>query len=54
MITLDGYFEGPNHDISWHHVDEEFNQFAIEQTSQIGTLVFGRKTYELMASYWPT
>lgn len=54
MITLDGYFEGPNHDISWHNVDEEFNQFAIKQTDQAGTLIFGRITYQLMASYWPT
>lgn len=54
MVTLDGFFEGPNHDIGWHHVDDEFNQFAIEQTSNIGTILFGRVTYELMASYWPT
>ncbi len=54
LMTLDGYFEGPNHDISWHNVDPEFNEFAIAQLREIGTLVFGRVTYELMASYWPT
>jgi dihydrofolate reductase len=54
MVTLDGFFEGPNQDISWHNVDEEFNQFAIDQLNEIGTLLFGRITYELMASYWPT
>lgn len=54
MVTLDGFFEGPNQDINWHRVDDEFNQFAIEQTSTIGTILFGRVTYELMASYWPT
>lgn len=54
MVSLDGYFEGPNRNINWHHVDDEFNQFAIEQTSAVGTLLFGRVTYELMASYWPT
>jgi dihydrofolate reductase len=53
MITLDGYFEGPDHDIDWHNVDAEFNEFAVNQTGQAGTLVFGRITYELMASYWP-
>ena len=31
LITLDGFFEGPQQDISWHNVDEEFNEFAIEQ-----------------------
>lgn len=54
MVTLDGFFEGPNQDISWHHVDEEFNQFAIEQTNSVDAILFGRKTYELMTSYWPT
>lgn len=54
MVTLDGFFEGPNHDISWHNVDEEFNQFAIEQLDNTDLLLFGRITYELMASYWPT
>ena len=53
MMTLDGFFEGPNHDISWHNVDKEFNDFAIAQLSETGTLMFGRVTYELMASYWP-
>lgn len=54
MISLDGYFEGKNHDLSWHNVDSEFNEFAIPQTDSVETLLFGRKTYELMRDYWPT
>ena len=55
MVSLDGYFEMPNHDLSWHHVDTEFNEaFAIRQLEEIDTLLFGRKTYEMMASFWPT
>jgi len=54
VVSLDGYYEGPNGDISWHNVDEEFNEFAVQQTSEVDTLLFGRKTYEGMASYWPT
>ncbi len=54
LVTLNGFFEGPNEDISWHHVDEEFNEFAINQLHEIGTLLFGRVTYQVMASYWPT
>lgn len=54
MISLDGYFEGENHDLSWHTVDREFNSFAIPQTQSVGTLLFGRRTYELMKDYWPT
>jgi dihydrofolate reductase len=55
LITLDGYFEGINKwDIAWHQVDDEFNEFSIEQLNQAGGLIFGRVTYEGMASYWPT
>ncbi len=54
MMSLDGYFEGPNRDISWHNVDEEFHEFAIAQLNATECLLFGRATYELMASYWPT
>jgi dihydrofolate reductase len=52
--SLDGYFEGSNQEIDWHNVDDEFNQFAIDQINTIDTMLFGRRTYELMASYWPT
>jgi dihydrofolate reductase len=54
MITLDGFFEGPNHEIDWHNVDEEFNEFAIHQLDEVDALLFGRVTYQGMASYWPT
>jgi len=54
MVSVDGYFEGENHDLSWHNVDAEFNEYAIEQTKNVGTLLFGHRTYDLMASYWPS
>ncbi len=54
MATLDGFFAGPGGEIDWHHVDGEFNDFAVAQLETAGGLLFGRITYELMASYWPT
>ncbi len=54
MLSVDGYFEGLNRDINWHNVDGEFNNFSIEQLKTADTLLFGRVTYQLMASYWPT
>ncbi len=54
LVSLDGYFEGPNHDISWHNVDAEFNDYAIPMLDTVDLLLFGRVTYELMAGFWPT
>jgi dihydrofolate reductase len=54
MVTLDGYFEGPNKEIDWHVVDSEFNDFADTQLKSVDTILFGRVTYQLMANYWPT
>lgn len=54
LISLDGFFEGPNKELDWHNVDAEFNDFAIEQLDSIDLILFGRITYEMMASYWPT
>lgn len=54
MVTADGYFAGPNDEIDWHNVDAEFNDYAIALLESVDTLVFGRRTYEVMASYWPT
>ncbi len=54
LISLDGYFEGSNHNIDWHNVDAEFQEFSNAQLELAGLLMFGRVTYELMAAYWPT
>ena len=45
LTTLDGYFEGPNREIGWHNVDEEFNEYAIDPLGKLDTLLFGRVTY---------
>ena len=56
LVTLDGYFEGPGHDLFWHQSvwGEELEKFSIEQLDGAGALLFGRVTYDLMAAYWPT
>lgn len=52
-LSLEGYFEGPNHDISWHRIDDEVNRFAIEQLKETDLFLWGRRVYELMEGYWP-
>jgi dihydrofolate reductase len=57
MVTLDGYFEGPKSwEIDWHEYvwEDELERFVLDQAQEVGTLLFGRKTYEGMAGYWST
>jgi dihydrofolate reductase len=57
QVTLDGYFTGRNGDLGWAHEgqqDAEWNAFVAENAGGGGQLLFGRVTYELMVSYWPT
>jgi dihydrofolate reductase len=54
-VTLDGYFTDKHGDMSWaHKQDPEWSAFVSQNASGGGQLLFGRKTYEMMASYWPT
>jgi dihydrofolate reductase len=55
FISLDGFFEGPRKgDISWHRHDAEGGAFAAENLTHGSILLFGRVTYDIMSSYWPT
>ena len=55
LVSLDGYFVDAQGDMSWAHTqDPEWNEFSASNASGEGTLLFGRVTYEMMASFWPT
>jgi len=55
MVSLDGYFEGYNHDLSWHNANnEEFKRLVEEHSINTDAIVMGRVTYELMKDFWPT
>jgi dihydrofolate reductase len=57
LMSLDGYFEGRNAwDLGFHETvwGDELMAFSLEQGKEIGTLLFGRRTYEGMARYWIT
>jgi dihydrofolate reductase len=50
-VSLDGYFEAPGHDISGFTND--FDAFSPDTGKEVDTLLFGRKTYEMM-KFWST
>ncbi|WP_436866136.1 dihydrofolate reductase family protein [Staphylococcus pseudoxylosus] len=54
--SLDGFVEGPQGamDIGWIVYNHELEDFANEVLQTADTIVWGRKTYEMMYDYWPT
>lgn len=55
QVSLDGFFVDAHGDMSWAHKDdEEWSEFVEGNAAGDGTLVFGRVTYEMMASFWPS
>jgi len=52
--SLDGFVAGPNGEMNWIKVDEEMFDFVATMTDQADAALYGRVTYEMMQSYWPT
>lgn len=53
MVSLDGFIEGPNHELDWHKVDDEILHYFHGELRNMGAFLHGRKVYDLMAQYWP-
>jgi dihydrofolate reductase len=57
-VSLDGFFTDAHDDLGWAHEygsDPEYGAWIGENAkSGGGMLLFGRKTYDMMVSYWPT
>lgn len=54
MVSLDGFYARPNGEIDWFIVDDGFFKYAKDLLAQVDTQLYGRVTYEGMASYWTT
>lgn len=52
FISINGFFKGLHEDISWHQHGDEENQYSVESLEAANILLFGRKTYEMMYSFW--
>lgn len=53
MVTVDGYFAGPNGELDWFVWDDVLKDLSMGTLKSIDTILFGRVTYEMMAAYWP-
>jgi dihydrofolate reductase len=55
LMTLDGYFEGAKKwDLGFHEqvYGPELEELGLQQLESAGAILYGRVTYEGMASYW--
>lgn len=54
-VSLDGHFTDGSGDMSWAHSrDPEWQRFTSENAGGEAEFLFGRKTWQMMASFWPT
>jgi len=53
-LSLDGFVAGPNGEMDWIKFDEELFDYIGKRISRSDAAMYGRVTFELMESYWPT
>jgi dihydrofolate reductase len=53
-LSLDGFAAGPNDELDWISYDNELEQDAHSMHDITDAVIWGRRTYEGMASYWLT
>ena len=56
-VSVDGFFTDAHGDMSWAHAgadDPEWQDYTRSNVRGGSELLFGRKTYEMMSTYWPT
>lgn len=53
-ISLDGFVAGPNGEMNWIKVDQEIFDHVEKRIKLGDTAIYGRVTYNMMESYWPT
>lgn len=53
-ISLDGFVAGPKGEMDWIKVDQEIFEYVGKRIKEGDTALYGRVTYQMMESYWPT
>ena len=54
MLTLDGYFSGPNGETDWFMWDKDTDRETFGMLTHTDCLLLGHETYKVLSGYWPT
>jgi dihydrofolate reductase len=52
-VSADGYFSGPDGGLGWTVPDDDVDKAGAEGIPGVDTILFGRRTYEMFAAFWP-
>lgn len=53
-ISLDGFVAGPNGEMDWINFDQDLFDYVGLRIGKTDTALYGRVTFQMMESYWPT
>ena len=53
-VSLDGFIEAADGDISWSAPDAELHQHFNDLEGAVDAFLYGRRLYDNMVAYWPT
>lgn len=53
-VSLDGFVAATNGGLDWIIVNEEIFDYVEKRIKETDTAMYGRVTYQMMESYWPT
>ena len=53
IVSLDGYVDGPGGNVMALPMDHAFDAYNAERLRAAGTLLLGRRTYDMFRGFWP-
>jgi dihydrofolate reductase len=54
IISVDGFYSGPNDDVMAMPFDTTFSDYNLERLRAADTLLLGRRSFEGFRDYWPS
>jgi len=54
MLSADGHTARPDGDLGWFLTDADFEDEMLGLLGSVDAMLFGRKSYRLLADYWPS